>query len=204
MKPTIIFDLSEVLISGLVGVEKSLAIIIDQPEDEILQAFAGELLEDICCGKISDDVYLERIIHNQAWNISAGVLKNCIRANFHHEIKGTRAIFRQLCQKYDVVLLSDHAKEWMDYIRDIHLFIGEFKRAFFSYELGKTKKNPETFQEVLMTMSCQAEECWLIDDSAQNIAVAASIGINGIHFQNIKQLQEELIGLSIWQVNSKE
>ena len=192
MKSTIIFDLSEVLISGLVGIEISLATIIDLPEDEILEIFAGQLLEDICCGKISEDIYLKQVIHDLASDISVEVLKNCIRENFHHEIKGTRGIFRKLTRKYDVVLLSDHAKEWVDYTRAIHPFIGEFKQAFFSYELGKTKKNPETFQEVLMTMSCQAEECWLIDDSAQNITVAASVGINGIHFKNAKQLSAEL------------
>ena len=197
MSSKIIFDLSEVLIAGLVGIETPLATLIELPEDEILKSFAGQLLEDTCCGKISEDVYLEQIIHKQAWEISAGTLKDCIRENFHHEIQGTRVIFQQLTQKYDVILLSDHAKEWVDYIRAIHPFIGEFKQAFFSYELGKTKKNPETFHEVLMTMSCQAEECWLIDDSAQNISVAASVGINCIHFQNAKQLQEELVGLSI-------
>ena len=204
MKPTIIFDLSEVLISGLVGIEISLATIIDLPEDEILEIFAGQLLEDICCGKISEDIYLKQVIHDLASDISVDTLKNYFRANFHREIKGSKAIFRQLAQKCDVVLLSDHAREWVDYIRVVHPFIGEFKQAFFSYELGKTKKDTETFQEVLMTMSCQAEECWLIDDSAQNIAVAASVGINGIQFRNAKQLQEELVELSILQSDSKE
>jgi HAD superfamily hydrolase (TIGR01509 family) len=192
MKPKFIFDLSEVLIAGLVGIEIPLAAFIDLPKDEILRSFAGQLLEDICCGKISEDIYLEQIIHNQNWNISADALKNCIRENFHREIQGTQAVLKRLVQKYDVALLSDHAREWVNYICDIHPFISEFKQTFFSYELGTTKKNLETFQIVLEKMSWYAEDCWLIDDSLQNIATAASVGINGIHFQNAKQLNAEL------------
>jgi len=192
MKPKFIFDLSEVLIAGLVGIEIPLAAFIDLPKDEILRSFAGQLLEDICCGKILEDVYLEQIIHNQKWDVSVGMLKDCIRTNFHHEIEGTTPIFRRLANKYDVVLLSDHAVEWVTYIQTIHPFIRKFKRTFSSYALGTTKKNPETFIKVLQTMSYKADECWLIDDSSRNIEVAASVGINGIHFQNAKQLNTEL------------
>lgn len=197
MNPIVIFDLSEVLISGLVGVETPLSAILNLPENEILKCFAGQQLEDICCGRISEGTYLEQIIHNQKWDVSVGVLKDYIRTNFRRKIQGTGTILRQLLQKYDVFLLSDHAREWARHIRVIHPFIGEFKQVFFSYELGKTKKNPETFNEVLMSISCRAEECWLIDDSAQNIGTAASIGVNGILFRNAKQLHKELVSLSI-------
>lgn len=174
MDPKIIFDLSEVLISGLVGIEKPLSAILDLPGNGILACFAGQPLEDICCGKISEDAYLEQIIRRQKWDISVGSLKDCIRANFHRQIQGTRMILRRLSQNYDVVLLSDHAREWVSHIQAIHPFIGEYNQVFFSYELGKTKKNPETFHEVLVNISCQAEECWLIDESAKNIATAAT------------------------------
>ena len=198
MKPKIIFDLSEVLILGLVGVEKYLSPILDFPENEILQCFGGKLLENICQGKISEDVYLEQIVENQKWQIQIGTLKTKIRENFHQEVEGSKAILAHLVNKYEVVLLSDHAKEWVVYIKIIHPFLGVFRRTFFSYELGKTKKEPETFKEVLKKMNYKAEECWLIDDSARNIEIADSVGINGIQFNNAGQLEEELISQSIW------
>ncbi len=194
----IIFDLSEVLISGLIGVEKNLSAIVHLPEEEILKCFEGDLLQKICRGEISEDVYLQQILAMQGWQISAETLKVNIRTNFHREVEGTGSILLHLAKKHEVVLLSDHAREWITYIKSVHPFLNAFKRTFFSYELGKTKKDSRTFEEVLEKMACQANECWLIDDSAENIAIAASVGINGIQFHNSKQLQEELIDQSLW------
>jgi HAD superfamily hydrolase (TIGR01509 family) len=198
MNSTIIFDLSEVLIFGLVGVEKNLAAVLQVPEAEILRCFAGDGLQEICRGEISEDTYLQKILSMQKWSLSAEILKTNIRNNFHREVEGTRSILLHLAKKYEVVLLSDHAREWITYIKSVHPFLGEFKRTFFSYELGKTKKDPKTFEEILEKLACSASECWLIDDSAENIRVAASVGINGIQFQNAKQLQEELVNCSLW------
>lgn len=198
MDPKIIFDLSEVLIYGLVGVEKNLTAVLPIPETEILKCFGGDGLQRICRGEITEDDYLHQILTLQSWKISAEDLKKSIRDNFHLEVEGTRSILEHLAKKYEVVLLSDHAREWIAYIQSIHPFLGGFKRTFFSYELGTTKKNPQTFRKILEQMSCPANECWLIDDSAENISVAASVGINGIQFKNAEQLQEELIDLSLW------
>jgi putative hydrolase of the HAD superfamily len=198
MNPKFIFDLSEVLIFGLVGVEKDLATVLHIPETEILKCFGGDGLQEICRGEITEEAYLQQILAIQRWDISSEILKKSIRDNFHREVEGTRSILLHLAKKYEVVLVSDHSREWITYIRSVHPFLGEFKRTFFSYELGKTKKDPRTFEEVLEKISCQANECWLIDDSAENIAIAASVGINGIQFQNAKQLQEQLVSQSLW------
>lgn len=197
MQPKIIFDLSEVLIFGLVGVEKNLSATLRLPENEILKCFARQL-EEICRGEISEDEFLQQILLQQGWNIPLEILKTSIRDNFHHKVEGAQDILLHLANKYEVILLSDHAREWVTYIRSIHLFLCEFKQTFFSYELGTTKKEPKTFEEVLKRMSYPADECWLIDDSPRNIEVAASVGINGIQFKNAKQLQEHLIHQSLW------
>ena len=188
----IIFDLSEVLIAGLVGIEKQLSSIVTTPENEILNCFGGPLLENICCGVISEDTYIQEILIKERWNIQMETLKAMIRKNFHQEVEGTIPILMCLSDRFDVILLSDHAEEWVSYIKSIHPFLSVFKQTFFSYELRKTKKNPRTFLEVLDIMSFAASECLLIDDSQSNISVAASIGIRGIHFRNAQYLQKEL------------
>jgi HAD superfamily hydrolase (TIGR01509 family) len=197
MNPRIIFDLSEVLIYGLVGVEKSLSAALPLTENEILQCFVRQL-EEICRGEITEDEFLQQLLTQQSWDMPLDILKKSIRDNFQREVEGTRAILTHLAKKYDVILLSDHAREWVTYIQSIHPFLCEFKQTFFSYELGKTKKDPRTFEEVLKKMSWLANECWLIDDSPKNIEVAASVGINGIQFESAKQLQEQLISQSLW------
>jgi HAD superfamily hydrolase (TIGR01509 family) len=194
----IIFDLSEVLIMGLVGVEKRLSPLLDLPEDKILQCFGGPLLQAICRGELSEEEYLEQIVNYQGWHVPIDILKMRMRENFHQKVDGTLTIMKHLAIQHEVVLLSDHAREWIAYIKTAHPFLGEFRRTFFSYEIGKTKKEPEAFQEVLKVMGYKAEECLLIDDSINNIEVAASLGINGIHFRNAGQLQEQLAIQETW------
>ena len=196
----IIFDLSEVLILGLVGIEKQLSPLVPTPENEILNCFGGQLLEEICRGHLSEDAYLQQIITNEGWDIQSGTIKKVIRHNFHQEIEGTIPILMNLASEYEVVLLSDHAKEWITYIKSIHPFLSLFAEIFFSYELGKTKKDRQTFVEVIERMSYSAADCLLIDDSQKNIEVAGSVGISGIQFTSAFQLHKTLKEMRIWQV----
>lgn len=69
---TIIFDLSEVLIPGLIGIEEPLSVRLQVASEEVLAAFGGRLLEDLCRGNLSEDVYLSRIVRAERWEISTG------------------------------------------------------------------------------------------------------------------------------------
>ena len=192
MKPNFIFDLSEVLIMGLVGIEKPLSSILYMPEDKILPCFGGKLLQSICRGEISEDVYLQKIVETQHWKIEIEILKAIIRENFHRVVPGTKEVLNQLAENHQVILLSDHALEWVAYIKEIHSFFEIFDKVFFSYELGGTKKEMYTFEKVMQQINYRPQDCWLIDDSAANIVVAANAGINGIQFKNAEQLKESL------------
>ena len=198
MNPKIIFDLSEVLIMGLVGIEKPLSPMLNMPENEILPCFGGPNLQRICRGEISEDIYLQKIVEQQDWQISMDALKAIIRKNFHREVDGMKDILTHLAAQYEVILLSDHAAEWVTFIKQIYSFFDDFNKVFFSYELGGTKKEVNTFRKVLQQMNYQAQDCWLIDDSAKNIAVAESVGIHGVQFMTADQLKFELTKHKVW------
>lgn len=83
---TIIFDLSEVLIAGLFGIEGALAEQLCVPGSTMLPAFGGSLLDDLCCARLTEDEYLRRIIDRQGWNTSPAHLKPVIRRNFHRRV----------------------------------------------------------------------------------------------------------------------
>ncbi|MBM3179841.1 MAG: hypothetical protein FJZ86_05750 [Chloroflexi bacterium] len=59
---TIIFDLSEVLIAGLLGAEKTLSPRPSLPPETILAALGGNLLDKIYRGEITEKQYLARIL----------------------------------------------------------------------------------------------------------------------------------------------
>lgn len=53
------------------------------------------------------------------------------------------------------------------------------------------KPNPAFFREYLNTHNVDPSTVLFIDDKEYNIKSAASVGINGIHFKNLKQLAAE-------------
>jgi HAD superfamily hydrolase (TIGR01509 family) len=192
MVQCIIFDLSEVLIAGLVGIERELAQELSVPEDKILPCFAGSLRHDLFVGSISEDTYLQQIITREKWETNLTRLKTVIRDNFHREVEGSLHILTDLASRYDLALLSDHAREWVSYIKSIHPFLKAFKQTFFSYDLKRTKKDPETFSMVLGAMSLSPQNCLLIDDNPENVHIAEWVGIPGIHFVDAEQSTSEL------------
>ena len=192
MTRTLIFDLSEVLIAGLLGIEKPLAARLQIDEQAVLPAFAGQLLEDLCCGRLSEDEYLARILQRQQWNITVPEVKRIIRDNFHHRVPGMEELVTQLAHRHELMLLSDHAAEWVAYIRSIHPWLSVFQARFFSFELKQTKRDSSTFRQVLEAIGHKPEHCFLVDDSALNLSAAASIGIPGVRFTSADALAREL------------
>jgi HAD superfamily hydrolase (TIGR01509 family) len=188
---TVIFDLSEVLIAGLLGIEGPLAEQLRLPADTIRPAFSNGL-QELCCGRLTEDEYLERILLRESWRISREQLKRVIRCNFHHQVPGMQPILDRLRRRYQLVLMSDHAREWMAYIRTIHSFFDKFAVCFFSFELGQTKTSAAAFTMVLDRLERPAHACLLVDDSERNVAVARSVGIRGVRFVDSVNLRLQL------------
>jgi haloacid dehalogenase superfamily, subfamily IA, variant 3 with third motif having DD or ED len=188
----IIFDLSEVLICGILGIENKLCEVIPLSPNDIIDKFGGDILNEICLGNITEDYYLESVINKEGWKINKEFLKSVIRKNFHTEIQGSIELLSTLGKEYKLVLLSDNAKEWISYIEGIHPFLELFNKKFYSYELNSTKKNAETFVDVLRKLSVEPDECLFIDDSINNIRIAKSVGVQSIHFSDIEKLKKDL------------
>ncbi|MBI5035182.1 MAG: HAD-IA family hydrolase [Chloroflexi bacterium] len=192
MIKTIIFDLSEVLIAGLLGVEKSISAHLAIPEEQVVAAFNTPALQDLFCGRLSEDVFLAHILRERAWGIPLESLKRMIRENFHRRVPRMEELLVHLDRGYELVLLSDHAREWMAYIQSIHPFLQIFPTRFFSFELQQTKRYPSTFQKVLRSLNRDPHQCWFIDDSPANIQAARSIGLPSIRFTTAPALVSEL------------
>lgn len=188
----ILFDLSEVFIAGLPGVEKRISTALSIPEDGLLECFGGEPVMQVLRGEISEDSYLGGILERTGWDLGLAPLKRMLRDNFHVRIDGSLDILREVENTYRVALLSDHVREWIRYIRSIHTFLDVFDDRFYSYELGKTKSDPTVFPDVLCSLGYQPHECLFIDDRIRNVRSAESIGLPSIHFRDAIQLRADL------------
>jgi HAD superfamily hydrolase (TIGR01509 family) len=189
---TILFDLSEVLIAGLIGVEKELASRLDRSEEEVLRNLGGERLYRLCCGLVTEDAYLQEIVEQQNWKLSTDEIKQVIRSNFEQPVRGMDAVLTSLGSHYELALLSDHAAEWTEYILKVHPFLQQFVKHFFSYQSGETKQDQGAFERVIEKLGREPDEVLFIDDNSDNVRAARQAGLRAILFENRDQLVSEL------------
>lgn len=193
---TLIFDLSEVLIPGLWGAEKPLAARLGLPEKTVAQGIWIPLATSLFEGRLTERQYLDEVIRRNGWEgITADEIDGFMRQNFCRRLPGMEDMIRRLSQRHELALLSDHARAWVEFIREQHPFLECFSHQFFSYELQHTKRERITFLTVLYKLGRQAGDCVFVDDLATNIEVARSVGIHAIQFQNAGQLTVELRAL---------
>lgn len=199
MIKNIIFDLSEVIISGYHGAEKIIEENTNISSEEFLKRKKEtiNIFLDAMRGKYIEDEYIETLIENANWNVNKEVIKKCIRQNLDTKVDGTIKIIDTLKEKYNLILLSDHIKEWVDYILSTNQELEVFKHQYFSYEYGLLKDDEGTFKYILEKEKIIPSETIFIDDSKDNIEMANREGIQGIVFQNAKQLEYELKKMKI-------
>jgi len=193
---TLIFDLSEVFIAGLYGAEEKLAARLHLPERVVEHGLWIPWATSLFEGRLTEHQYLEEVIRRGGWHgITPEELGGYLRNNFCRPVPGMQAFVRKLAARYELSLLSDHAREWVDFIRKQHPFLECFQHQFFSFDLGHTKRERITFLTVLWQLGKPAAECVFVDDLEHNVAVARSVGIHAVQFKGVQALTEDLRSL---------
>lgn len=147
-------------------------------------------------GKISMQQYYEHLS-----NIS-NIPPKTIEENFHtlarldHDMV---AFIKQIHIKYKTGLLSNAPN---DYLRDIlkkYDLESLFDVIVISAEIQLRKPEPKLFTYILEQLKSTANETIFIDDNPHNIQGAERVGIKGIHYRDLKTLQEDFkkIGITV-------
>ncbi len=163
--------------------------------EEFLRRKQGEALDiffDAMRGKYSEEEYLAYLVKDTNWNMDKDVLKKCIRQGLNIPVEGTMKIIQKLKGKYRLILLSDHMREWMDYILENNRQISIFDKKYFSYEYGMLKTDEGCFEHIIKDLKILPNETVFIDDCKENVAMARNVGIEGILFSGAKDLEIEL------------
>lgn len=190
---TIIFDLSDVYLHGIVGTEKHIRSKIKISDADLLVYELDQLL----LGKITEDEYWNLISKKNSWEIPIDDLKNAVRKNFQ-EIKGTRKIIEKLKQNgYKLGLLSNHAKEWVEYCEIKYNYHQLFHNILYSYEVKLSKPSKDIFLVLFKRLNVKAKDCLFIDDNKKNVEIAKELGMQTIHFISAFDLKKKLFKLKI-------
>lgn len=194
MITTIIFDLSNVYLEGILGshiyFEKKLGTPV---HDEY---FYNEGFKKFMLGQLSEDEYWKSVIKKNSWDISVNQLKSAARKNFT-EIKGTREIIERLKKEgYILLLLSNNAREWAEYCERKYSYHKLFKHIVYSYQVGFSKPDKEIFNLLIKKLYLKPQECLFIDDYVKNIEAAKELGMETIQFTSAKGLKKQLLKYS--------
>lgn len=190
MIKNVIFDLSEVLIPGLIGVEKELEKFTATPSGLISKALGSypyyeidNNLEQLLKGMITYSEYRSDVMNTLGLADKYAQIFDIQCFNmFDKPYLYTQQMVEKIAQTCDVYLLSDHCQVWADHIQIQHEFFQYFKAIVWSYEVGATKKTKEPFSALIERYTLTPSDCLFIDDNPINICVAKSMGFNTLHF----------------------
>ena len=195
----ILFDLADVIIEGLIKIEFEIAKFTDVPVDIISKALRGPKLREYFEGKLSEFEYWRLVIEEAKIDLPFEKLADITRKKFKKDMPGTKDIIKKLKNKgYKLALLSDHYKEWIEFIKEHHEIEELFETIIFSYEIGSTKLEEKSFHKALLEANFEPKQTLFIDDSLKNITIAQKVGITKTHqFYDSKKLEEFLIAQKI-------
>lgn len=94
-------------------------------------------------------------------------------------------------QGFGVVMVSDQS-DWLDRLNERHGFFALFDRIFNSFHVGKTKRDPTLFTDVLAALAIPAGEALLVDDNAGHIQRAGNLGLQTHLFQDTDSFLADL------------
>jgi hypothetical protein len=104
MYSTIIFDSSEILIAGFVGIENEFSTILGIHKDKILEEIYSPAIHEFFRGKITEQFYLYRLIKLNTWSrIAPDEQKVIVRMNFSKRKPGMKRIIRRLSRHCELV-----------------------------------------------------------------------------------------------------
>gem|GEM_PF-334262 len=90
-----------------------------------------------------------------------------------------------------VAVLSDQT-QWLDELDREHAFFRHFDRVFNSYHMGKGKKDPTVFGDVVAALGVRPSAALFIDDNPANVERARSQGLQAILYRDRDSFMAEM------------
>lgn len=95
---------------------------------------------------------------------------------------------------YVTGILSDQT-HWLDELDKRDHFFREFDQIYNSYYLGKGKRDPSLFVDIIKDLKLQPAEVIFIDDNEKNVQTAREMGLRAILYIDHERLVSELEGI---------
>ena len=101
-------------------------------------------------------------------------------------------VLERLATRYQVAAASNTCGVHVDWMRSHSDLLDSFHRCFYSYEMGARKPEAEFYQKILDALKVPAKSCLLVDDRADNVEGARTVGLRAIQVDPEEDLVERL------------
>ncbi|MFC4453429.1 HAD family phosphatase [Deinococcus sonorensis] len=154
------------------------------------------IVSELELGRLTLDAYLDQTVffRPRPFTRADFVTAMLEQSEPHPE---TLAYARSLAGRWRMYSLNNEGRTLNDHrIRQLQLH--EFLLGFYSScYLGIMKPNPSIYRLALDLAGVDADEAVMIDDRAQNVEAARSVGMHAVQYQNLPQLQQALEALEV-------
>jgi putative hydrolase of the HAD superfamily len=99
--------------------------------------------------------------------------------------------------KYVLATVNNESRAMNEYRLEKFELLGEFGAFFSSCYVGLRKPDRKIYQVALDVLQCDPGETVFIDDRAENVAAAASLGIEAIEYEGSAKLAARLSALGV-------
>jgi len=109
----------------------------------------------------------------------------------------TLDLIRSLKGRYRLAMLSNTSEWHFELgIKSVDVF-PLFETVTLSYQVGAMKPDPRIYQDALRKLALSPGACAYIDDLAENVSAAASIGMHAVRYTTHETLAHDLRGLGL-------
>lgn len=147
-------------------------------------------------GMISETEFWDRVLGFLNINYDRKKLRRMM-LDYHKISKERLAFAKRLRERYRVAVLTNHVREWFEFIRKKHQLKNYFDKIFTSYEFGIAKPSPKIYKVIAGKIGAKPGECVFVDDKFSNVLGARAAGMRAIHFKKFSLMKKELKKLGV-------
>lgn len=152
-------------------------------------------------GKISNEEFFQQTCNLlQSCEIEPSRFFNAFNSVISHPNEDIVKLLKKIKETgtYRLIMLSNLNEAHWEFIQSQDWeFIEWFDCLVLSYREKVSKPDPKIFKTTIKRARCKPKEILYIDDGLNNVRVAKDLGINGIKFTSLEELERDLKALSI-------
>ncbi len=199
MIENIIFDLGGVLVTDvpLWEIAEELSERFSIPADELHSyLYPTPHWTRLTSGQISEDEYWDGFLKLAKIDIDKTELKKRVRLELR-PLEENAKVLPLLKTRYRLAALSNHAKEWAEFMQSEFEFFGNFEQIIFSCDVGLRKPDPKIYQMTMTKLGSSPDRCLFVDDKKRNTDAAEALGMGTLTLNRAAGLRGQLLRLGI-------